>query len=203
MASLEYKFVLKIIIVGDSAVGKSCILNQFVQNYFNPHHDFTVGVEFGARILTMQNGDKIKLQIWDTAGQEVYLSIIKSYFKGANGAILCYDITRYDTFNHIIHWLDQVKQEAKQDCKLILIGTKCDLEHKREVSVKDGQELAAKYNMEFFETSSKTKVNIEECFTKLTTICYDTLCDKQELNSLIPPNTLILKEKKRTCCIIS
>jgi len=122
----------KYIIIGPSGVGKSCLLLQFTDKRFHTDHDLTIGVEFGARIVTI-DGKQIKLQIWDTAGQESFRSITRSYYRGAHGALLVYDITRRETFNHLKGWLTEVREHSNKEMVIMLIGNKNDLEHTREV----------------------------------------------------------------------
>eukprot|EP00922_Rhytidocystis_sp_ex-Travisia-forbesii_P037529 GHVS01055938.1.p1 GENE.GHVS01055938.1~~GHVS01055938.1.p1 ORF type:complete len:207 (-),score=30.87 GHVS01055938.1:364-984(-) len=143
-------------------VGKSCLLLQFTDKRFRTDHDLTIGVEFGARLINI-DGKQIKLQIWDTAGQESFRSITRSYYRGAAGALLVYDITRRDTFNHLSRWLEEVKQNANPHMTIMLIGNKCDLE-RREVSTEEGANFAKQHNLIFLETSAKTAQNVEEAF---------------------------------------
>ena len=116
-----------IFFVDDLAVGKSCLLLQFTDKRFQPVHDLTIGVEFGSRTITHE-GKQIKLQIWDTAGQEKFRSITRSYYRGTCGALLVYDITRRETFDHIAEWLEDCKKYANPNIVMMLIGNKCDLE---------------------------------------------------------------------------
>lgn len=114
------------IIIGDTGVGKSCLLLQFTDKRFQPVHDLTIGVEFGARLVNI-DGKQIKLQIWDTAGQESFRSITRSYYRGAAGALLVYDITRRETFDHLASWLEDARQHANPNMTIMLIGNKADL----------------------------------------------------------------------------
>merc|ERR1711972_1285854 len=134
--AMSYSYLFKYIIIGDTGVGKSCLLLQFTDKRFQPVHDLTIGVEFGARMITI-DGKQIKLQIWDTAGQESFRSITRSYYRGAAGALLVYDITRRETFNHLTTWLDDARQHSSSNMVIMLIGNKCDLE-RREVTTEEG-----------------------------------------------------------------
>ncbi|PKI71464.1 hypothetical protein CRG98_008137 [Punica granatum] len=127
---MSYAYLFKYIIIGDTGVGKSCLLLQFTDKRFQPVHDLTIGVEFGARMITIDS-KPIKLQIWDTAGQESFRSITRSYYRGAAGALLVYDITRRETFNHLASWLEDARQHANANMTIMLIGNKCDLAHRR------------------------------------------------------------------------
>merc|ERR1712226_894021 len=120
---MSYAFLFKYIIIGDTGVGKSCLLLQFTDKRFQPVHDLTIGVEFGARMVNIDN-KQIKLQIWDTAGQESFRSITRSYYRGAAGALLVYDITRRETFDHLATWLDDARQHSGSNMVIMLIGNK-------------------------------------------------------------------------------
>ena len=151
------------IIIKNIAVGKSCILLQFTENKFREQHEITIGVEFEAKTIEI-DGKLIKIQVWDTAGHEAFQSITRTYYKGAEGALLVYDITRKDTFNNVKKWLNELKENASKDIIIILIGNKVDLEEKREVTKDEGQEFADQNGLMFLETSAKTAQNILEAF---------------------------------------
>jgi len=160
---LPYKHLFKYIIVGDTAVGKSCLLQQFTDNRFQPVHDLTIGVEFGSKTI-MIDGNAVKLQIWDTAGQEKFRSITRSYYRGAAGCLLVYDITRRETFDHLPSWLDDCRKYASQNITIILVGNKCDMDSKRSVSKAEAEEFARTNNLSFVETSAKTAENVDQAF---------------------------------------
>ena len=145
------------------AVGKSCILLQFNDNKFREQHEITIGVEFAAKIIEL-DGKFIKIQIWDTAGHEAFQSITRTYYRGAAGALLVYDITRRDTYVHLIKWLSELKENAPKDITIILIGNKNDLENERQVSYEEGESFAKENGLLFLETSAKTANNIIEAF---------------------------------------
>ncbi|CAK1551480.1 unnamed protein product [Leptosia nina] len=148
---MAYAYLFKYIIIGDTGVGKSCLLLQFTDKRFQPVHDLTIGVEFGARMITI-DGKQIKLQIWDTAGQEAFRSITRSYYRGAAGALLVYDITRRDTFNHLTTWLEDARQHSNSNMVIMLIGNKSDLESRREVKKEEGEAFAREHGLVFMET---------------------------------------------------
>lgn len=159
----DYNFLFRYIIVGDMAVGKSCILLQYTDNKFRNQHELTIGVEFGAKSIELD--DKIiKIQIWDTAGQEAFQAITRTYYKGAVGALLVYDITRKETFMHVVRWLEEVRNNSSKSIVIILIGNKKDLESKRQVSYEEGEEFARENGLLFLETSAKSAYNVEESF---------------------------------------
>ena len=147
----------------DIAVGKSCILLQFTDNKFRLQHELTIGVEFGAKTIELNNKN-IKIQIWDTAGQEAFQAITRTYYKGAVGALLVYDITRRDTFTHVTKWLEEVKSNSSKSICVILIGNKKDLEDKRQVTYEEGESFAKENGLMFLETSAKTAYNVVEAF---------------------------------------
>ncbi|KAK9271690.1 hypothetical protein L1049_002053 [Liquidambar formosana] len=162
---MSYDYLFKYIIIGDTGVGKSCLLLQFTDKRFQPVHDLTIGVEFGARMVTI-DGRPIKLQIWDTAGQESFRSITRSYYRGAAGALLVYDITRRETFNHLASWLEDARQHANPNMTIMLIGNKCDLSHRRAVSKEEGEQFAKENGLLFLEASARTAQNVEEAFIR-------------------------------------
>ena len=162
------------IIIGDTGVGKSCLLLQFTDKRFQPVHDLTIGVEFGARMVKIQE-KPIKLQIWDTAGQESFRSITRSYYRGAAGALLVYDITRRETFNHLSRWLEEARQNGNPDMVIMLIGNKSDMEARRQVSFAEGEKFAADHGLIFLETSAKTAANVEEAFVRTADRIFDNI----------------------------
>ena len=151
------------ILYNNLAVGKSCILLQFTDNKFRLQHELTIGVEFGAKTIELNN-KTIKIQIWDTAGQEAFQAITRTYYKGAIGALLVYDITRRDTFTHVTKWLEEVKANSSKSICVILIGNKKDLEDKRQVTYEEGETFAKENGLMFLETSAKTAYNVVEAF---------------------------------------
>jgi len=171
---MSYAYLFKYIIIGDTGVGKSCLLLQFTDKRFQPVHDLTIGVEFGARMINIDN-KQIKLQIWDTAGQESFRSITRSYYRGAAGALLVYDITRRETFNHLTRWLEEARQNANQSMVIMLIGNKSDLDHRRQVSKEEGEAFAKEHNLIFLETSAKTAANVEEAFINTAQKIYENI----------------------------
>lgn len=166
MSSAYFKYVFKYIIIGNPSVGKSCILNQFLNNAFSEEYEITVGVEFGAKTIEVDGGDKVKLQIWDTAGQESFKSITRAYYRAAAVALIVYDITARDSFEAISNWLEECRVNGNSEMTLVLVGNKTDLASQRQVSFSEGESFAAKNNMLFFEVSAKTDVKIHELFAK-------------------------------------
>lgn len=208
---MSYAYLFKFIIIGDSGVGKSCLLLQFTDKRFQPIHDLTIGVEFGAKIVQM-DGKTIKLQIWDTAGQESFRSITRSYYRGAAGALLVYDITRRETFNHLSSWLEDARQYSSPDMTVVLVGNKCDLEHRRQVTKEEGEAFARSHGLGFLETSAKTAFHVEETFTEAARTIYEKIKQgKLDLNGEFQgvkvgttANTVQLQEndgnERSACC---
>merc|ERR1712121_369901 len=174
LTEMSYSYLFKYIIIGDTGVGKSCLLLQFTDKRFQPVHDLTIGVEFGARMITIDN-KQIKLQIWDTAGQEAFRSITRSYYRGAAGALLVYDITRRDTFNHLTTWLEDARQHSNSNMVIMLIGNKSDLEARRDVKREEGEAFAREHGLVFMETSAKTAANVEEAFINTAKEIYEKI----------------------------
>jgi len=170
----NYSYLFKFIIIGDSNVGKSCLLLTFVDKRFRNEHEITIGVEFGSKIIELNDKSIIKLHIWDTAGQEYYRSITRAYYKGAIGALLVYDISDRKSFIHIIDWINEINIYSHPNISLILIGNKSDLTS-RQVSYDEGLDLASKYNMLFIETSAKSSFNVDNAFYKLTQHIYNII----------------------------
>jgi Ras-related protein Rab-2A len=179
---MSYAYLFKYIIIGDTGVGKSCLLLQFTDKRFRADHDLTIGVEFGARLITIED-KQIKLQIWDTAGQESFRSITRSYYRGASGALLVYDISRRDTFNHLSRWLEEARANASSNMAIMLIGNKCDLE-RREVTYEEGAQFARDHGLVFREASAKTAQNVEEVFIQTARKIYENI-----QSGVIDPNS--------------
>ena len=162
----EYSMIFKIILIGDSGVGKTNILSRYVNNTFSESTKSTVGVELGCKIEEINN-TKIKIQIWDTAGQERYKSITKTYYKGAKGALIVYDISRKESFNNVDKWIGDLKEFGEEDVCVILVGNKCDLEDMRQVSTDEVSKKAEQYSVGFCETSALSAKNVDTAFQML------------------------------------
>lgn len=162
---IEYDYLFKIIIIGDSGIGKSSILFRFSDDTYNENYISTIGVDFKIKTIFI-NGKIIKLQIWDTAGQERFRTITTSYYRGSHMIFLCYDITDRQTFYNVEEWIKEIKKYANHNVKVILCGTKSDLKIMRQVSYEEGKTLADKYNFSFYETSAKNNVGVTELFEK-------------------------------------
>ena len=168
----NYELLYKIIIVGDTCVGKSNILSRYLKDEFRDDSKSTVGVELGSKFLKIK-GVGAKLQIWDTAGQERYRSITSSYYKGSHGCFIVYDITNEISFENVDKWYEQAKKETSKEISIILVGNKCDLENERKISKEQGEEKAKTLNCPFFETSALSKIKIDDIFTEMVNNIYD------------------------------
>ncbi len=166
MSEEDYDTIFKIVIVGDSGVGKTNLITRYLKNDFKPETKATIGVEFSDKKYIYKNKN-IKIQIWDTAGQERYRSLTSMYYKGAKGAIFVYDISSKISFENIDKWLIEMKKTADENIKIILIGNKCDLIEKREVKEDDGKIKAKDLNVPFMETSALNCINVEKAFNFL------------------------------------
>ncbi|KRX06787.1 P-loop containing nucleoside triphosphate hydrolase [Pseudocohnilembus persalinus] len=160
--SYDYKF--KTILVGDSGVGKTNILGKFTRNEFYLQSKTTIGVEMASRILVGEDNKVIKADVWDTAGQEKFLSVTQAYFRNAVGALLVYDITKKQTFNDLDKWIKSIRDYSGPQCQIVLVGNKCDMENLRQVEVDEAQQFAEQNNFSFIETSAYDGTNIEEVF---------------------------------------
>ena len=197
-------YLFRYIIVGDVSVGKSCIMLRFSSNQFREEHELTIGVEFAIKFYEIKNKN-IKIQIWDTAGEEAFQSITKNYYKNAIGALLVYDITKKSSFDHLKIWLDNVRENSSRNIKIILIGNKTDLEDKREVTFQEGEEFAKNNGLFFLETSAKNFININESFNKLTEEIYDNIEileeEEESKNSIkLEDVNSIINDKKKCKC---
>ena len=195
----NYDLIFKLVLIGDSGVGKTNILTRYTKNEFSLATQATVGVEFGSKIIK-KNDKLIKLQIWDTAGQERYKSITSAYYKGSKGAFVVYDISRKPTFENVDKWIGELKTNASEEVLIMLVGNKSDLEDKREVQIDEVKKKAEQYKIAFCETSALEGKNIEQAFDSLI----DEIAKKVEKEKLSEvkvikesiPITLDTNEKK-------
>ena len=160
---VNFDYLLKYIIIGDAAVGKSNLLLRYVHGQFKPEYQLTIGVEFGAKNINISS-KVFRIQIWDTAGQENFRSITRAYYKNSVCALVVYDISSRDSFNNVTSWIEDCKNQSPKTIFMVLVGNKCDLEDKRQVSYEEGKELADKNELLFFESSAKDGINVDEIF---------------------------------------
>lgn len=164
--SPDYDYLFKLLLIGDSGVGKSCLLLRFADDTYNETYISTIGVDFKIRTIEL-DGKIVKLQIWDTAGQERFRTITSSYYRGAHGIIVVYDITDQSSFNSVHSWLEEIKCYADSKVLRLLVGNKCDLEPRRAVPTATAKALADELHMPFLETSAKDATNVEQAFFKM------------------------------------
>jgi len=174
-----YDYLIKLLLIGDSGVGKSCLLLRFSDDSFTPSFITTIGIDFKIRTIELE-GKRIKLQIWDTAGQERFRTITTAYYRGAMGILLVYDVTDEKSFNNIRNWIRNIEQHATESVNKILIGNKCDMVEKKVVDSARGKALADEYTIKFLETSAKNSINVEEAFITLAKDIKKRLIDGQD-----------------------
>ena len=200
-----YDILFKIILVGDTSVGKTNIINKYIKNEFREDFYATIGVEFRHKKFIVENR-KIKAQIWDTAGQERYKAITRAYYKGAKGAFIVYDITRKETFDDVDKWRNELISSCNQEITVMLIGNKCDLEDQREISKEQGEEKAKSFGFSFLETSALSGENLEKGFQMLIEEIYQkykveqSKSDEINLNSGAEEIKIGKMTKKKKCC---
>jgi len=173
-ADEEYDYLFKIVLIGDSGVGKSNLLSRFTKNEFNLESKTTIGVEFATKSIISDN-KVIKAQIWDTAGQERYRAITNAYYRGAVGALLVYDITKPSTFDNVEKWLKELREHAEPHIVVMLVGNKSDLKNLRAVKQEDASAFAEKHRLAFMETSALESSNVELAFQTIITEIYKLL----------------------------
>eukprot|EP01018_Ginkgo_biloba_P031592 Gb_05955 [translate_table: standard] len=164
----DYDYLFKVVLIGDSGVGKSNLLSRFTRNEFTLESKSTIGVEFATRSINL-DGKMIKAQIWDTAGQERYRAITSAYYRGAVGALLVYDITRHVAFENVERWLRELQDHTDKNIVVMLVANKSDLRHLRAVSTEDGQAFAEREGLYFIETSALESTNVENAFKQVLT----------------------------------
>ncbi|XP_024397005.1 ras-related protein YPTC6 [Physcomitrium patens] len=207
----EYDYLFKVVLIGDSGVGKSNLLSRFTRNEFCLESKSTIGVEFATRSIQV-DGKTIKAQIWDTAGQERYRAITSAYYRGAVGALLVYDITKHVTYENVERWLKELRDHADSNIVIMLVGNKSDLKHLRGVSTDDAQAFSEKEGLSFIETSALESTNVEKAFQRILTEIYRIVSKKalaSEENTtegpgqgtnIVPLDSNAPDLKKKGCC---
>jgi len=203
----KIKLSLKILLIGDSQVGKTSLLLKYTEHVFPEEHIATIGVEYKDKFIVKDNYN-IRLQIWDTAGQERFHSITKNIYRNANGVLFVYDITNQESFNNIKNWIKDL-QNVGNDIKGVIIGNKLDLEQKRDVSKEDLEEIGKKNQMPFLETSAKQNINVNEGFDLLVNELLkgknenqivEMFSRKTRSDLSISSKSTAKKQKKGGCC---
>ena len=163
-SSTETDAVYKILLLGDSEVGKSCFLMRYSDNVFVENYITTIGLDYKLKYVQLDSGETIKVQLWDTAGQDRYRTIAKNYYKGSHGILLLYDVTKLSSFENIREWIKDIKEEVYEKAIIFLIGNKIDKTTERKITTEQGAKLAEEYNLPFFEASAKSGENVDEIF---------------------------------------
>ena len=201
----QYDLLFKVLLIGNSGVGKSSLFLRFVDDIWEDSFVPTIGVDFKVKTLSIED-KKIKLQIWDTAGQERFRTIISSYYKGAHGILLIFDLTDIETFKSLNNWLIEIERNANKNVIKILIGNKCDL-NERKVTMKQASEFAEENGMKYIETSAKNNINVVDAFRTLGMELIISSKDDQfsqgkEVKNIVLNNNIDLNKKKHkiNCC---
>ena len=190
--------VYKVLLLGDSTVGKTCFLMKYTDKTFQDVHMSTIGLDYRLKTMTLKSGKTVKLQIWDTAGQDRFRAITKNYYKGANGIILIYDVTNKQTYDNVSNWISQIQEEVSKDVIIYIAGNKIDMEEERKVKTEEGQKIADEHGFPFVETSAKDGTNINETFENLVEKI-DTIFSNMENNNK-GKNKLYKGKNKAGCC---
>ena len=190
-------FAFKILLLGDSSVGKTCFLKRYTDDTFQDAYLSTIGFDFKFKSITLNNGKEVRVQLWDTAGQERFRTIAKSYYKGAHGIVLMYDVTNRKTYDNIKKWLNQIRDETGNRISIILVANKIDCKELRQVTKEEGESLAKSCNLSIFEASAKDSINVKESF--------QFLAEKisENISTIITQNATQLNNKqisKKGCC---
>ena len=198
-----YDEKVKLMIIGETKTGKTSLISRYCKNEFtdSPYLS-TIGIDFQIKNLTM-NSKKIRLQIWDTAGEERFRNIAKNYYQSSDGFIIVYDISSSESFQTLNYWIEEIKSNSPELSKLILVGNKCDIEDKRQVKKEDGKEYAKKQKIKFYEVSAKEGTNINTAFDTLvkdilSTYSPSELMKKRGSKMLSIP--VLQQQKKSSCC---
>jgi len=210
----EHAMQIKLLTIGDSAVGKTCILLRYASDSFQTTFITTIGIDFKTKNVNI-DGKPLRLQIWDTAGQERFRTITTSYFNGAQGILLVYDVTDRSTFNSIRNWIDQIQQHADENVNMLLIGNKVDLlrdervmedlqaNGQTHVTTEEGRALASEYGVEFFETSAKENINVDAAFQAIAKATMERMLMQEQAHRDSAhrlEDTQRARREKKGCC---
>ena len=201
-SQLEYDYLFKYLLIGNFGVGKSCLLIRFTDGYYEEGFITTIGRDFNIKTLIIE-GKSVKLQVWDTVGQNRFSNISPSYYRRVHGIMMVYDITDIDSFLNLDSWIKEIEKNASKDVYKILVGNKNDLEKDRKVTFEKGKEFANLHGMKFIETSAKENINVEEAFKEMTKDIINslkTVNEKQNTNFVIEKKKGKDLDKKGKCC---
>ena len=193
----QKEFIYKILLLGDSSVGKTCFLMRYTDNTFQDIHMSTIGLDYKLKNVQLEDGKMVKIQVWDTAGQDRFRSITKNYYKGAHGIILIYDVTENKSFENVKNWMNQIKEEVSEKVTIILVGNKIDDEEHRKITTEQGESMAKEFDIMFFECSAKTGENIEQTFKEVTMKIVENFSNVEEKGTTKIKNK---KDKKKGFC---
>lgn len=200
-----FDVLVKLLLIGDSGVGKSCLLLRYSDDKFTTSFITTIGIDFKIKTINLDQ-KKVKMQIWDTAGQERFRTITAAYYRGAHGVLLVYDVTDETSFENVRNWMRNIEAHASEGVKVCLIGNKCDCEEsKRKVTKDRGMALAKEFGVPFFETSAKSGLRVEEAFSAMARSCVGESKSATGNNSGVGGGTVRLREtakggNKSSCC---
>lgn len=197
----RFDYGVKLLMIGDSGVGKSCLLSRYTGDSFNESFIATIGIDFKIKYIDISD-KKVKLQIWDTAGQERFRTITNAYYRGAMGVVLVYDCTMQSSFENVRNWMESIKSNSPSNVKVCLVGNKSDIVSARAVTLAMGQELADEFKVVgFFETSAKSGDNVHEVFTNLTAAIVDEFQQSASENTPLQSKVeLDDRGRARDCC---
>ena len=187
----------KILLLGDSTVGKTCFLLRYVDDSFLDLHMATIGLDYRLKTLILEEQKIVKVQLWDTAGQDKFRAITRNYYKGASGIILIFDVTNVKSYENIKKWINEIKEEISEKVKIVLIGNKIDNVQERKISKEQGDKLASEIGVKFFETSAKTGEGINESVFFLVKKIFE---NDPEVKNKYQGRNLKMYNKKRKCC---
>ena len=195
--STDTDLVYKILLLGDSEVGKSCFLMRYADNVFVDNYITTIGLDYKLKYIQLDSGQVIKVQLWDTAGQDRYRTIAKNYYKGSHGILLLYDVTKTSSFENIREWIKDIREEVYEKTIIFLIGNKIDIKDQIKIKTEEAQKLAEEFNIPFFEASAKSGENVDEIFKALYKKISEVYVDIQQEGG-----TKLSKKNKKSkkCC---
>ena len=192
---MDEENIYKVLLLGDTTVGKTCFLLKYTDKTFIEEHMTTIGLDYRLKSLKLKNGKELKLQIWDTAGQERFRTITKSYYKGSEGILLIYDVTKRESFENVKTWVSQIREEVSKSSVIYVVGNKIDLEDTRKVTTEEGVNLAKELELPFKEASAKNGINIDETFYDLA-----EMIDKIHGKNQKVLRNISFTAKGRKCC---